>query len=199
MARPRLSLSSFLAHVFAPKKNPQPTGLRRSTLKPTAGRRRARVNAFNKMTTVKQQILSYSGAREQYLRGEVTFTQAKQSLRNDAVERSIVKPLRREYGTPNPRTFVGRTEMKRRIADNVWNKTKDLEPNSYQARRGQRRANKQRIYNNIFDYLEDSDIVPEMMTWDVGDIQMAAKGYEVNGKRYVIWQDNAERSPFWYH
>lgn len=190
MNRSRLTLHSFLAHVFSPKKNPQPTGLRRSTLKVTKGRKVARVNAFNKMTTVKQQILTYSGRREQYLRGEITFTDSKRSLRNDAVQRGVVKPLRRKYGS-------GRDELKRRIADLIWQKTRTLQPTDFQRRLGTTRSNKQHIEDNVMNYLDDPE--PEMLQWDLGDIQTAAKGYEVNGRRYVVFEGTTERNPFWYH
>jgi len=197
MARPRLSLDTFLAHVFSPKKNPRPIGLRRSTLKATAGRKKARVNAFNRMTTVKQNILTYTGDREKYLRGEITFTDAKRRLRTDAVQRKIVKPLRRKYGPSGPNTYQSQTELKRRIADFVWSKVRTLEPTDFQQRLGLPRASRDSIDQNIDLYLTDPD--PEILTWDLGDIQEAAKGYEVNGKRYLVFEGASERNPFWYH
>lgn len=108
MARPNLSIDSFLRHVFQPKKHAKPVGLRKTTLKGLqGGRKKARLNAFNKMDAVKQQVLDSMGLRESYLRGEVTFTHAKQQLRSKAVQRNLVKPLR-------PRT------PSRRQDDAIW-------------------------------------------------------------------------------
>jgi len=199
MARPRLTDDSFLAHVFSPKKNARPVGLRKTSLAVTKGRRKARVNAFNRMDAVKQAILGRSGAREQYLRGEITFTDAKRSLRNSAVEKRIVKPLRRKYGPSGPTNFRTQTELKRRIADMVWNYTKELEPTPYQSRRGLRRATRETIEYNIEHFLPD-DAEPEILEWNFGDVQSAARGYEVNGRRYVVFEGTSnERNPFWYH
>lgn len=193
MARPRLSFESFLAHVFSPRKNAQPTGLRKTILKFTKGRRKARVNAFNKMTSVKQNVLSYSGNREKYLRGEITFTDAKRSLRNDATQRGIVKPLRRKYGQGENRSDA----LKRRIADILWKETRPRVPTSYQRYKGLSPTSKDKIEENVVRYLDDPE--PEMLTWDFGTFQQAAKGYEVNGRRYLVFEGSAERNPFWYH
>src|ERR1700754_1914508 len=92
--RPGLSDETFLAHVFKPSRNPKPTGLRKTTLKGTHNRSKKRLAAFNRMSAVNQHILSASGQREQYLRGEANLADAKRALRTKAVDRGIVKPLR---------------------------------------------------------------------------------------------------------
>jgi hypothetical protein len=46
------------------------------------------------MTAEKQAVIDRSGNRERYLRGEVTFTQSKKTLRESAVRLGVVKPLR---------------------------------------------------------------------------------------------------------
>lgn len=94
MRRPALSDATFLAHTFSPKKNPKPTGLRHRTLKGSRGQRKARINAYNKMSAEKQAVIDRSGWRERYLRGEVTFSDSKKALRDIGVRLGVVKPLR---------------------------------------------------------------------------------------------------------
>lgn len=94
MIRPTLTDASFLAHIFSPKKNPKPTGLRHRILKGNKGQRKARVNAYNRMSAEKQAVIDRTGNRESFLRGEVTFTQSKRQLRESAVSQGIVKPVR---------------------------------------------------------------------------------------------------------
>ncbi len=97
--RPALSEDSFLAHIFSPKKNPLPTGLRVRPIAMTKGRKAARVNAYNKMPAVKQELLKRSGQRDAFLRGEVTYASAKQLLRVKAVTKGIVRPIRTKVKT----------------------------------------------------------------------------------------------------
>lgn len=92
--RPALSEQSLLAHIFSPKKNPLPTGLRACAIALSKGRKAARVNAYNKMPAVKQEILKRSGKRDAFLSGNITFTDAKKSLREIAVEKGVAKPVR---------------------------------------------------------------------------------------------------------
>jgi hypothetical protein len=94
MRRPALSDATFLAHIFSPKKNPKPTGLRHRILKGLKGQRKARVNAYNKMPAEKQAVIDRTGNRERFLRGEVTFTDSKRTLRESGVRQGILKPLR---------------------------------------------------------------------------------------------------------
>lgn len=92
--RPGLTEESFLAHLFSPKKNALPTGLRARPIALSKGRKAARVNAYNKMPAIKQEVFKRSGLRDAYLRGEISFTDAKKALRGKAVEKGIVKPVR---------------------------------------------------------------------------------------------------------
>jgi hypothetical protein len=94
MRRPALSDATFFAHLFSPRKNPKPTGLRHRILKGTKGQRVARINAYNKMPAEKQAVIDRAGNRESFLRGEVTFTDSKRKLRETAVQLGIVKPVR---------------------------------------------------------------------------------------------------------
>lgn len=93
-ARPKLSLDSFLKHVFSPSKNPLPTGLRKKTLSGLKGRKRARLTAYNKMPAKNQRILDETGSRDAYLRGDMSLADARRMLREKAVSKGFVKPLR---------------------------------------------------------------------------------------------------------
>lgn len=94
MRRPALSDASFLAHIFSPKKNPKPTGLRKRILKGSKGQRKARINAYNRMTAEKQAVIDRAGHRDSFLRGETTYTDSKRTLRETGVSQGILKPLR---------------------------------------------------------------------------------------------------------
>lgn len=92
--RPALTEESFLAHLFSPKKNALPTGLRARPLAAAKGRKAARVTAYNKMPALKQEVLKRSGLRDAYLKGEATFVQAKAVLCPKAVEKGVARPIR---------------------------------------------------------------------------------------------------------
>jgi len=62
-----------------------------SSLKFTKGRVRGRLRQYNKFDAVQREILRITDRREEYLRGEITFVQAKGELRELAIERGIVK------------------------------------------------------------------------------------------------------------
>jgi hypothetical protein len=145
------------------------------------------------MDSVKQNVLTYAGQREAYLRGEITYTDAKRSLRNDAVQRGVAKPLRRRYGQGETRQEA----LKRRIADILWKTTRPQVPTSYQRMKGLAPASKEQIEENVDRYLDEPEV--EMLTWDMGTFQIAAKGHEVNGKRYLVFDGDQKHNPFWYH
>ncbi len=187
MLRPALTEASFLAHVFSPKKNAQPTGLRKTALKTSKGRKAARVKAFNRMTSVKQEVLKRSGQRDAYLRGDITFTQAKQRLRAEAVIKNIVKPLR-SRNKPN-RVYRPTTteELLNRIADNIWRHTNT-----------KRHTRRSAIDHNVKSYLDSP--TEDMTSWSYDKISSAAKGTQVDGKTYLVFTDNGTKAnPFWYH
>lgn len=102
--RPALTEDSFLKHIFSPKKNAQPTGLRKRTLSGLKGRKKARLTAWNKMPATNQAILDRTGNREAYLRGEVSIADAKRQLRLKAVDKGFVKPLKGATQTTGVRT-----------------------------------------------------------------------------------------------
>lgn len=99
MALPRLNLNTLLAHIFGPKRNPKPAGLRAVKLKGLRGGRKAgRLAAFNRMDPVNQEMLKRSGDREEYLKGNKTLAEIKKGIREQAVELGLAKPPR----TPKP-------------------------------------------------------------------------------------------------
>lgn len=100
--RPALTENNLLAHIFSPKKNALPSGLRARDIAFTKGRKKARVNAYNKMPAIKQEILKRSGQREAFLKGEITFTDAKKALRPKAEQAGVVKPVRQRVPKAKP-------------------------------------------------------------------------------------------------
>jgi hypothetical protein len=92
MARPKLNPLNFLKHLFAPKSNPLPTGIRARKLVGTKGRNKARLASYNRMAGPTQEILRQSGMREQYLKGEISLKDAREALRKSAVKQGVAKP-----------------------------------------------------------------------------------------------------------
>jgi hypothetical protein len=96
--RPALTDGSFLSHIFSPKKNPLPTGIRHRKIVSTKGRVKARVNAYNKMPAKNQEVLARTGQRDAYLRGETTLVQARSKLRETAIKLGVAKPVKSRGG-----------------------------------------------------------------------------------------------------
>lgn len=96
MRRPKLNPASFLKHLFAPKSNALPTGIRARKLVGTKGRSKARLSTYNRMSGRSQEILRQSGMREEYLRGEVSLKDAKAALRKTALNKGYAKPTKAE-------------------------------------------------------------------------------------------------------
>jgi len=94
--RPAKPTKGFLDAIFHPKSAKPAKGLRRSSATPNKLRKPARVRAFNKLDTLKQNIIVKSGNKEAYLRGSVTLAEAKQQLRPQAIAVGVAKPF-----TPN--------------------------------------------------------------------------------------------------
>src|SRR6476620_4696031 len=105
--RPTLNDNTFLAHLFAPKKHAQPTGLRKIALSGSKNRSVKRLRSFNKMSAVQQATLTRAGLREQYLRGETTLAEARRSLRPQAISLGVARPVR----TRQAPSFVIRTKL----------------------------------------------------------------------------------------
>lgn len=177
MKKPRLTDKSFLAHVFGPKRNPVPSGLRERKITSTKGRKTARVNAYNRMTRVNQELVWRSGLREQYLKGEVTLADAKRALRPKAVSFGVAKPAK-----PTPSTSGNLDDI---VAGHV---IRQLRTSGYTV--GNKAA------DNIFDrvqYMKRKDR-EAARNWSTAQIRKYAGDpnnvVEVYDKRF---------NPLWYH
>jgi hypothetical protein len=177
--RPSLNDNSFLSHLFGPKRNPQPTGLRKVTLTGIrGGRTRGRLAAFNRMNPVSQEALKRAGLREQYLRGEVALGDAKKSLRQKAVQLGVARPIK-----PKPLKYTIRTSLDARIAAHL--KT--------EVRAAGKPLNEQSVDINV--RLVPDDITTDVVTWDYAQIKHAGR----KGSEYETVIDGHQRNPFWYH
>lgn len=110
MALPRLNLASLLAHIFGPKRNPKPAGIRAVKLKGLRGGRKAgRLAAFNRMDPVKQEMLKQTGHREEYLTGRKTLADIRREVRFTAVDLGVARPGRNasRRSTLKPSPIVG--------------------------------------------------------------------------------------------
>lgn len=184
MSRPPLSEQSFLAHVFGPKKNPLPTGLRHRTFVGAKGRKVSRLNAFNKMSALKQEVLNRAGLREDYLRGDLTYTDVKRRLRTQAVARGVVKPLRQR--TPSragsQSVLSRRSRLEAMIALHLGNTV---------AAEG--RYPNWRTIEEENEYLDQP--LEEMTRWGYGQFKYAGR----RGSEYEREDNGRTHNPFWYH
>lgn len=177
--RPGFTEDTFLRHIFAPKKNPMPTGIRKATLAFTKGRAKARVASFNRMSTRNQQLLKASGQREAYLRGEATLKDARSVLRETAVSKGIAKPLRtrvREAVRPS------NTQLDDFVASHVIKELRD-------AGKG---VDAGRVRYHV-PYMDTEDKI-QATRWNVGQIKAYA-----SDRSKLITIDEQEVNPLWYH
>lgn len=180
--RPPLSDQSFLAHVFGPKRNAQPSGIRKTHLSGTrGGRTKARLAAFNRMSPVNQELLKRSGLRDGYLRGEYKLGDAKEALRAKAVSLGVAKPRR-------PRTPIGpviRTPLDERVARYL----------KIVIRGEGRPVNSQHVDENVKLIPAAGGSYEDTLTWDYGQVKYAAR----RGSEYEIFVDDTLHNPYWYH
>jgi hypothetical protein len=175
--RPALSDNSFLAYLFSPKKNALPTGLRARPITATKGRKVARVNAYNKLPAAKQEVIRRSGLRDAYLRGEVTFTDAKKSLRPKAESLGIVKPVRTRGKA------TGIRQMNTRSAGSI----------ALHLLRTLRSAGKSPSVPTVVagsNFVQEDDV----MTLTYTQIKERAKDTD-----YMMVVDGKEFNPYWYN
>lgn len=173
--RPALTAQSFLAHVFSPKKNPLPTGLRARPVAVTKGRKAVRVNAYNKLPAVKQEVIKRSGLRDKFLKGEVTYTDARKILRDVAVRNNVVKPLR----TPKPKRMSLSRARQGFIAQHLM----------FEIRRGGKEPNPATVYAGS-QFIEDDDA--ETLTY----AQIKERASDPD---YVVKLNGESFNPYWYH
>ncbi len=181
--RPGLNTDSFLGHLFSPAKNALPTGLRKHPVVAGKGRSKARVAAYNRMTPFKQEVLRRSGQREAYLRGESSFRDAKESLREDAVAKKFAKPLRVKQDRNATRRAM-RRRLDTLIADQV-----------------RLNALNQGVKFNLPAIINNVTLIPDEEYEDAVNItypEMRYKGRK--GSEYeIIMPDGTVRNPYWYH
>ena len=177
--RPPLSEQSFLAHLFGPKRNPQPSGIRRTSLTGLkGGRKSARLASFNRMSPVNQELLKQAGLRDAYLRGDAKLSDAKAALRPRGIQLGVAKPLR--GGRPNP---VNRMTLDERVALHLKSTI----------RAEQRLVNEFTVDRNV--RFIPSDVLPEVEHWDYGQIKWAGRPES----EYEFIDQGHKRNPFWYH
>jgi hypothetical protein len=176
--RPPLTDKSFLGFLFSPKKNPLPSGLRKTTLTGLkGGRNKRRLTAFNRMNPVSQEALKRAGLRDAYLRGEATLADAKKALRPRAVAFQVARPVKARGVVPGTRTSLDRM-IEARFKDKV--------------RDAGRRVNQQTVKAQI-GYLSPER---DMLTWDYGRFKYAGR----KGSEYeVVDEEGITHNPFWYH
>lgn len=174
-SRPKLSDESFLGHLFGPKKNPLPSGLRKTTLKGAKGHTKGRVAAFNRMTPFKQELLKRSGTRDSYLRGQSTLAEAKAALRPAAIAKKIARPLK-----ASTRII---TDLDKRIGRYLITKLS-----------GEGKQVNVRTVAEENEYLSvNAD--EGMLHWDTGRLKHAGR----QGSEYEVWDNGVKHNPFWYH
>lgn len=178
--RPSLTDESFLAHLFSPKKNALPTGLRARPVAQTKGRKVARVNAYNKMSAVKQEVLKRSGQRDAYLQGKATFVEARKKLRDVAVGKGVVKPVRRRGPKP-PVKISRRDALDAMIAQHFVAALK----------RGETRqeVDPQGVFKRV-PYIQENDL-------ELLDRQTIID--RASDPQYIMTVNGHEFNPYWYH
>jgi hypothetical protein len=185
MKRPVLSEGSFLAHLFHPKKVAQPTGLRKTTLKGGRGTVKRRVNAFNKLGAVQQEVLKRSGTKDTYLRGESTLADAKRKLRGTAVNLGLTTPVKPRVAKPAAGSRARLDEfIKGIVAQNILKKTREAG-----------KFPDPRTVLDEVDTLTPDTYDPAMRKWDYAELKYAGR----QGSEYSVWIDGREHNPFWYH
>lgn len=177
--RPKLTEESFLRHIFSPKKNPLPVGLRARPLVAGKGRNKGRVASYNRMSASSQEILKRSGLREAYLKGDISLSAAKSALREKAVERGIAKPLRAKK---SQEVRSRRASLDAFIASRIVQKISSRKPD-FNARNLAKRL----------VHLPEKDQI-KARTWEIEDIVRYAADPE-----NVITVDGQTFNPLWYN
>lgn len=135
------------------------------------------------MSAAKQEILSRTGLREAYLRGETTQVEAKRKLRTEAIRLGVAKPVRPKRAVA-PSPVVRRDRLRQMIALHLGN--------TVQA------AQKQPNWNTIdreIDWLDEPDVTQDKTQWSYGQFKYAARV----GSEYDHWDNGKRHNPFFYH
>jgi hypothetical protein len=175
--RPALTDDNFLKHLFSPKKNALPTGIRKRTLALTKGRTKARLAAYNRMSPLNQETLRRSGLRDAYLNGTVRLTDARKALRQIAVGKGYAKPSK----TKSLGGHIGFTTLDARVAAHV---TRSL-------REAGRTVDYDRLSTNV-PYMDQDDKI-EAERWNVARIRAYA-----GDSSKIVEIDDRRFNPLWY-
>jgi hypothetical protein len=178
--RPALSEDTFLKHLFSPKKNPLPTGIRKRALKvgpASRGYKTGRVAAFNRMSAANQELLRRSGQEAAYLKGTGSLKDARATLRGTAVSKGIARPIRQKTQT---QSFEGRS-LDDRVAMHV---IQTLRKEHYNVNQG-------RVYTRV-PYMPEEDKV-KAQKFSIGQI----RAYAGDGTKVIIIEDQSF-NPLWY-
>ena len=184
--RPTLSEDSFLKHLFSPKKNLLPTGIRKRPITATAGRVKGRVAAYNRMSATSQEILRRSGLRDAYLKGTVGLPDARKVLRDTAVSKGFAKPLRTRATPPaKGPSLDGMVAM--HVATTLAKHGKLVD---------------QKFYYRV--PFIPPELKPEVLKWDASQIR--AYGGHNDPEYYardtdgeLVYIDGHPFNPLWYH
>jgi hypothetical protein len=176
--RPALTDTSFLAHIFSPKKSALPTGLRKTHLTGKNWDQR-RLRAFNRMPAVNQEILKRSGNRDAYLKGTVSLADAKRSLRPKAISLGAAKPVRTKAAKA---ATIRRTALDNLVRQHLTKTIRDAG-----------RTVNMRTVSKEGSYLIATE---DMLRWDFGRIRYEGR----EGSDYeVVDSDGVRHNPLWYH
>ncbi len=175
--RPALTDDSFLQHIFSPKKNPLPVGLRKRPITFVKGRTKGRVSSYNRMSATNQELLKRSGFREAYLKGDASLADAKRELRKTAVSKGIAKPLKGKVAARRPGTNLDLL-----VASHI---VKELRDSGYP-------VNTDAVYKRV-KYMKDGD-KEKAEKWKTGQIR-AYGGDDAN----MVEADGERFNPLWYH
>lgn len=176
--RPILSDQSFLAHLFAPAKNPLPVGIRKRALKSSKGYVKRRLTSYNNMSGRSQELLRQSGLRDSYLRGESTLKDAKTALRPKAVQYGIAKPLKSDIRFQRPDLV----SLDQRIATHIVTTL-----------RGDGRSVNADVITSRVKHLP-SKIKSQVTTWSSGKI----RAYAGDENNIITVDDETVFNPLWY-
>lgn len=182
--RPKLNDSNFLAHLFAPKKNPLPTGLRKRDVKGGKDAKATRVRSYNKFSAAQQEVLKRTGLRDAYLAGNTSLADAKRTLRLKAVDAGIVKPLKSRIRTATP--TVGR--------DDGWEVFHHLNTlNGLESKKDPRTIGK------LVNYMTGAQREKALRMKTQTDIVIAARVKARDDSSDYVLLDGKEVNVFWYH
>ena len=174
----------FLAHVYSPKKNPRPVGLRKRTVAKTSARNARRVKSYNAYDAVKQRVIDAVG-RERYLSGEITLVDARRELRPTAISQGAAKPVR-------PRKSV--KELRDVAEENILEIASSRPPTRSNGR-DKPPIRRSTVHRNI-RVMKPRQLSRAIRINTFDELMDAATD---EGEYFVDTDTGEEFNPFWYH